>query len=171
MSAELELDWNMAVEGGQLAVSYRVANRSARRIYVCDGVLAGGSREKTWKRLAGRFVVSEAEPGHAELVLGSASADNPMYMLPMPSFAPVEPGASLQATTRLPLPLTTWHNAGWMRPFTVPPRTASLVIDYLVGEPEWQELPADTGGAIRVPAAFDDLRRVIESERRPIPSS
>jgi len=165
--APLDVEWSMTVADRALRVDYVLTNRGDRQVHVFDCLLVKGEKPGTYRRAPGKAVVMEGDPGTAMIWLGTATPSNPMAFVAPPLVRPLAAGASVKGSFQLPLPLAPWHNVGWAAPFTAEPKTATLGVQYFLAEPEWFELPSETGEKFRVPKKGDPRNAI--SGPKPIP--
>jgi hypothetical protein len=153
----VDLAWKqeLVADGKTLRVTYRVFNGGFDRVYVADAIVE--ARNNKFVRLPDRLIVmtaggpGEKRPGEVLFLRGSISSDVPSMVIHPPTYAPLEAGATLEASVDLPWPLEAWHPLGGV--FLLgEPQTATLKVQVLDREPPgWVELPSEGPDPIRVP--------------------
>jgi hypothetical protein len=155
MLAQLAWTMHLAEDGKRLRVRYRVFNGGFDRLYVADAIVA--ARGNQFVRITDQLIVMTAggpgqkRAGEVLFLRGSISSDQPSMVIHPPTYAPLEPGASLDAEVDLAWPLVAWHPLGGV--FLLgEPRTATLNVQAFEREPpSWVELPSAGPDPIRCP--------------------
>lgn len=149
---EVDLDWTLKTnaDGSALELEYTFTSHATERIYVCDQLTVS---QPQFHLVPDRLIVMNGErPGLVDLHVGAVSPDVDLYTLPTPVYIPLDPGGSVRSTRRIPLPLTSWNNAGRVDALRGDPTEASLTVDWFAGEPaSWRELHTTDGGTVKVP--------------------
>lgn len=154
-AAQAALSWKMKKAGNLVDVVYRIENRSGQRIYVCDKLLST-KNGTSWRAFEGVSLQNlPGRPDTAQIVVGTPQSDADTMVVAPVTFRPIEPGQSLEATRKLPLPLESYNVMGGTEPLGKKVKQAILIVQSFVGEPpSWSELSAEDGSKIRVPQGF-----------------
>ena len=167
-AAQASLSWKMKKAGNLVEVVYRIENRSGQRIYVCDKLLST-QNGSTWSAFEGASLQNvPGRPDTAQIVVGTPPTDADTMAISPVTFRPLEPGQSLEATRKLPLPLASYNVMGGTEPLGKKVKQALLIVQSFIGEPpSWSELSAEDGSKIRIPQGFTP--RDLQADPLPLP--
>lgn len=163
--AEVGFAWQMARAADALTITYTVDNHGADTLWLAQRMVQTGQGPA---RLLDRPVVrTNGRADAALIVLGQISPDVPVYYVPPPSYQAVAPGASVQGTLSVPLPLQSWHPVGRVDPLGAV-QSVVFALDGFYGEPAaWKPLQLADGQTAQVPAY--KTRLWIWSDAKPLP--
>ena len=155
-NGQVSLSWKMTRKEKSIEVWYRVDNRSDKRIYVCDKLLALMQKTRAWRAFPAVSIQNiPGKPDTAQIVVGTPPTDANSMVIPPVTFKPVEPGQSHEDTRQLGLPLTSYNVMGMTEPLDKRIKKAILIVQSFVGDPPaWRDLPGEDGTTIRVPDGF-----------------
>ena len=164
-----ELTWNMTRSPKSIRVSYHIANRGTKTLYVNDGlvVLANPNVANVYRRFSANYTVEAQSADTVSITVGMPSGDVPAAA-PVPAFyVAVAPNASFDGARDVDVPFRRYDAMGREKPLGDKFTKAVFAIQTFEGEPPtWRELPAEHG-TIRIPE--NPAIRVVSGAAQPIP--
>lgn len=156
-AAPARLDWTLtrAADGASLQIAYTVTNTTDRTIYLCDALPVPGQQ----RFVLGRTYINVAggAPGEVRFVRGRLASIAPVILPLEPGARPLAPGASLQGTAIVPLPLIASHYHGKAQPLSGAPTTAWLELGWVEADAHWRNLSLETGQSLTTPGPEDEM--------------
>jgi len=169
----VQLTWKIArnPSGKSLDVSYRVENKTDRKIYLLDQVVSSSAKgvavdpERVVVRYDPTASVVVLVAGHvkpSDAVAKGAGVG--VAVETMPVARELAAGASISGTKRVPLPLAPWHpdiSAAAQMMDAIPGSATNVVLeiswlpdDAPAGQPAWEQRAAADGSKLRVPSSY-----------------
>jgi hypothetical protein len=149
------LSWKFVRGAQSLDVWFKVDNQSDKRIYICDKLLSY-QKNNTWKTSPGASVQNDRTTRtQLKIVVGTPATDSPSVTIPPVTYLAVEPNTTHERTIALNWPLKSYNVMGMTSALNKEATQAVFQVQSFAGEPGfWNELPADGGGTVKVPAEF-----------------
>lgn len=156
-AAPARLDWTLtrAADGASLQIAYTVTSTADRTIYLCDALPVPGQQSFVLGRT---FInVAGGAPGEVRLVRGRLASIAPVILPLEPGARPLAPGATLQGTAIVPLPLIAAHYHGKAQPLSGAPAQVWLELGWVEADAHWRNLTLETGQVLTTPGPEDEM--------------